>query len=301
MNPINYKHTEYCIEYTLPGHIPTVERSDNKIQYKPDSFFDSIKNFFNIRLIISAARALLASLFAPSHEAKEIRGRLTLITKSDAAIDRVNTAAAELLQNLRSKPADISIAAAHKLREDSVLALFNKGSFQTIVENYADWETEGTAKEGEVWQRAYDKLRENLEGYMPGLMFINAFKALHPREGEPTLFDYEGAAALFSKAPTRYEAKDILPQRLHICGLIIQSNFYKSVKTLDKAISETADPAVENKLSIIKNNLMMTYQNRSKENLESPEKMQALWSDLKDIVQGTPAENIMKQGYIQFS
>lgn len=251
----------------------------------------------------------MASLFTPSCEAKKIKTSFTVITQENATteIDKVNAAAKMLMQSLKSKPVHISLVEAHRLRENSALALFNQGCFQSVVENYADWQTAGSVKEGEVWLRAYAELYSNLQKSLPPFRPSHlqdqplTVAELDEERGRPHL-DYKSADLLLSKADIYFGKEKLDSAKYDIFSVIMTYNYFQTVKHLDgllKSMPKDADQ--ERALSACKKELedrMIEFRSLSSGKPYTCETLKETWHSLIETVQKyTDAAAIMRQGY----
>lgn len=279
------KHTEFqLIKTNYSGALggkqtPVVHRSD-QLRYKPVTSFDSLKNLFNIRAIFSSIRAFLVGLFGPSHEAEEIKGRIRIINAPNAEADKVQKAAKDLVVRLNDKPMDIDITTKEKLRADSALALFNMGFLSSVVQNYADWQTEGSEKEGEVWQRAYDQLvADNLND-------------------ESKDFDPKVGALLLSCVDIRYSGSERPEHKLSIGKVLLQGNYSKALKTLNKAITAESNSLKKSQLEEARTKLETAFAHFDPNAVNySHSDLKRQWLPLIQAVMGTPAEEDMRLGY----
>lgn len=264
----NFKHIEF-----LPGN--------KQIKYKPASSFDSLSNLFNIRAIFSSIRAMLASFFGPSNAATEIRHNFKVINEPKGVDKGIIYSATKLLSSLRSQPpADVSLSEAQRLRADSALALFNMGFFSTIVENYADWQTEGSAKEGEVWRTAYDQLLSN---------------NLHD-------LDPDIGALLRSKVDARYSGSEKIKHKIDIGKALLTSNYKKALKSLKKAIEDESNPATKRRFEKALQKLeeaFISYKNLERD-FTNYDAVTNAWFQLNLAVEDIPkVYDLMSKGYTE--
>lgn len=121
----------------------------------------NFQNAFSIANIFSKIRAFITNFLGMNALAKPtlVKRRFSELTAmtGEPLVSGVRSAMNALAAGRRG----LSLTEAQQLRADSALALYNSGFDRLVVEHYANWQTEGSPREGEVWSLAYERLLSN--------------------------------------------------------------------------------------------------------------------------------------------